>query len=181
MPQIVNDKSFGAVILTAVNTVLLIKQLAKNGSYWALPKGHAEKGESNEQTAIREVNEECGLSLDVSLLVKGIWHKESYKYMGPLHGDAWLNHPSYPDPTKRPTVLYYKKVSYGIAIIPSELPVKPQESEVEEVGWFPVAEAIQKLRHKSQQDAVVALMELVKPSLITNELVLSDELVADEQ
>ena len=161
MPKMVKDASFGAVVLTAANTVLLIKQLSQNGSYWALPKGHKDTGETDEQAAIREVNEECGLALTTEQLVPGVWHKESYKYKGTLHGDAWAKHPVYPDESKRPVVLYDKVVAYGIARIDTELPVKPQEEEVEEVAWFPYEEALQKLRHKSQQDAVANLVAAI--------------------
>lgn len=38
--------------------VLFIKRLGK----WDLPKGHLEKGETSEEGAIREVEEECGIS-----------------------------------------------------------------------------------------------------------------------
>jgi len=161
MPKMVKDASFGAVVSTTANTVLLIKQLSQNGSYWALPKGHKDAGETDEQAAIREVNEECGLALTTELLVPGVWHKESYKYRGPLHGDAWTKHAVYPDESKRPIVLYDKIVAYGIALVNDELPVKPQEEEVEEVAWFPYEEAIQKLRHKSQQDAVISLVAAI--------------------
>ncbi len=157
MPKMVKDASFGAVVLTDANTVLLIKQLSQNGSYWALPKGHKDAGETDEQAAIREVNEECGLALTTEQMIPGVWHKESYKYRGPLHGDAWTKHASYPDENKRPIVLYDKVVAYGLVIIEEELAVKPQEEEVEAVAWVPYDEAITKLRHKSQQDAVIYL------------------------
>lgn len=161
MPKMVKDASFGAVVLTMANTVLLIKQLSQNGSYWALPKGHKDTGESDEQAAIREVNEECGLALTIDLLVPGVWHKESYKYRGPLHGDAWTKHSVYPDESKRPIVLYDKIVAYGIALVKEEMPVKPQEEEIEEVAWVPYDEAITRLRHKSQQDAVIYLCSAI--------------------
>ncbi len=60
------EKSCGAIIFykTKQNTkVLLVKN--NNGRYWSFPKGHIEKGESEQQTAIREIKEETGL--DVTL------------------------------------------------------------------------------------------------------------------
>lgn len=161
MPKMVKDASFGAVVLTTTNAVLLIKQLSQNGNYWALPKGHKDVGETDEQAAIREVNEECGTELKTEQLVPGVWHKESYKYRGPIHGDVWTKHASYPNESKRPIVLYDKVVAYGIALIKEELPVKPQVDEVEEVAWFPYEEALKKLRHKSQQDAVINLVAAI--------------------
>ena len=51
-------KAAGGVVLHSDGRVLIIKRLGK----WDLPKGKAEKGESLQDTAIREVIEECGLS-----------------------------------------------------------------------------------------------------------------------
>ncbi|MDR2848796.1 MAG: NUDIX domain-containing protein [Bacteroidales bacterium] len=48
----------GGVVNLPDGRILLIKRLGK----WDLPKGKAEKGELPEQTAVREVMEECGLS-----------------------------------------------------------------------------------------------------------------------
>jgi len=63
------EKSCGAVVFrkTEKNTqILLIKHL--NGGHWAFPKGHVEEGETEEQTAAREILEETGLevTLDTS-------------------------------------------------------------------------------------------------------------------
>ena len=48
----------GGVVMDSDGRVLIIRRLGK----WDLPKGKAEKGESLQNTAIREVMEECGLS-----------------------------------------------------------------------------------------------------------------------
>lgn len=48
----------GGVVRNQVGEKLLIKRLGK----WDLPKGKMEKGESPEDSALREVEEECGLS-----------------------------------------------------------------------------------------------------------------------
>ena len=49
----------GGLVALPDGRILLIKRLGK----WDLPKGKAEKGESLQETAIREVTEECGLSV----------------------------------------------------------------------------------------------------------------------
>ncbi len=61
-------KAAGGLVINKQDKSLFIK---RNGK-WDLPKGHAEKGESMEETALREVEEECGinnLSIKEPLLV----------------------------------------------------------------------------------------------------------------
>lgn len=58
------EKSCGAVVLRKNQgrlQVLLIKHI--NGGHWAFPKGHLERGETEEQTALREIKEETGLTV----------------------------------------------------------------------------------------------------------------------
>lgn len=61
------EKSCGAIIIhkAAENNykVLLVKN--HNGRYWSFPKGHVEKGETEEETAIREIKEETGLDVEI--------------------------------------------------------------------------------------------------------------------
>ena len=54
------EKSCGCIILNEKNEVLLIHH---NAGHWDFPKGHVEEGETEVQTAIREVKEETGLTL----------------------------------------------------------------------------------------------------------------------
>ncbi len=59
-----NEKSCGAVVFRrkSGNTeFLLVKN--KKGSNWGFPKGHIEKGETEKDTAIREVMEETGVQI----------------------------------------------------------------------------------------------------------------------
>lgn len=47
----------------------------RRNNHWDLPKGHMEQGESSEQTAIREVEEECGVSnLEILGFIKSTYH-----------------------------------------------------------------------------------------------------------
>jgi ADP-ribose pyrophosphatase YjhB (NUDIX family) len=52
------EKAAGGKVLNKTNDVLFIYRFDK----WDLPKGKLEKGESKKQCAIREVEEECGIS-----------------------------------------------------------------------------------------------------------------------
>lgn len=58
------EKSCGAVVYRGKKgnrEILLIRH--KNGGHWAFPKGHVEKDETEEETALREIREETGLKV----------------------------------------------------------------------------------------------------------------------
>jgi 8-oxo-dGTP pyrophosphatase MutT (NUDIX family) len=60
------EKSCGAVVYRIINDeirFLLIKN--KRSAHWGFPKGHVEKGETPQQTAVREVLEEAGLKIEI--------------------------------------------------------------------------------------------------------------------
>lgn len=60
------EKSCGAVIYRVINSevqYLLIKN--KRSENWGFPKGHIEQGETEQETAIREVLEETGLHITI--------------------------------------------------------------------------------------------------------------------
>lgn len=60
------EKSCGGVIFyngKSNTKILLVKNY--NGRYWSFPKGHIEMGETEEQTAIREIKEETDLDVEI--------------------------------------------------------------------------------------------------------------------
>ena len=76
------EKSCGGIIFykTKQNTkILLVKN--NNGRYWSFPKGHIEDGETEQETAVREIKEETGL--DVTL-VKGFREISEYCPFGKI-------------------------------------------------------------------------------------------------
>ncbi len=55
------EKSCGCIVVKD-DKVLLIKNEAGN---WLLPKGHVEKGESEQETAVRETKEETNIDVEI--------------------------------------------------------------------------------------------------------------------
>ncbi|QNO16025.1 NUDIX domain-containing protein [Alkalicella caledoniensis] len=58
------EKSCGAVVFRREDKkvkILLLKHI--NGGHWGLPKGHVEEGETEQETAVREILEETGLKV----------------------------------------------------------------------------------------------------------------------
>ncbi len=107
------EKSCGAIVLNKNNEVLLVHH---NSGHWDFPKGHVEAGETEEQTAKREVKEETNIDIIVDI---------NYRYVT-----------SY-----SPKEEVMKEVVYFLAKNVDD-DKKPQLSEVNEVRWFNLEEAI---------------------------------------
>jgi bis(5'-nucleosidyl)-tetraphosphatase len=58
------EKSCGALVFRRFhgNTELLLIKHA-NGGHWSFPKGHVESGETEVETAVREIKEETGIDV----------------------------------------------------------------------------------------------------------------------
>ena len=97
---------------------------------WSLPKGHIEEGETPEQAAIREVQEETGIESEISkaLGVIDFWFMAGGKRI-------------------HKTVHHYlfKEVGGTLA---------PQITEVDEVGWFPLEEVVGLLAYPDEKKLI---------------------------
>ena len=56
-----DEKSCGAVVFTRRDGEIYYVIVRENGGYYGFPKGHVEPGESEGETALREIWEETGL------------------------------------------------------------------------------------------------------------------------
>ena len=56
------EKSCGAVVFTRKNGTVYYVLVQQKKGFYGFPKGHVEKGETEEETALREIREETGLS-----------------------------------------------------------------------------------------------------------------------
>ena len=97
---------------------------------WSLPKGHIEEGETPEEAALREVAEETGIQsqIEKSLGVIDFWFMAGGKR---IH--KTVHH-------------YLFRESGGL--------LAAQESEVDEVAWFPLNEIIEKLAYPDEKKLI---------------------------
>lgn len=90
-------KAAGGLVINNKNEYLFIKRLGK----WDLPKGKLEKGEVMKEAAVREVEEECGVKVDVlGKKIKSTYHsyimfdelvlKKTNWYEMEVHGNPTL-------------------------------------------------------------------------------------------
>ncbi len=61
-PSLVVESSAGGVVVRIIDGVRHVLVIRDPYRKWGLPKGHSEEGETAAQTALREVEEETGLS-----------------------------------------------------------------------------------------------------------------------
>ena len=78
-------KAAGGIVLNQNHEVLLMHRLDK----WDLPKGKQDAGEKSKQTAVREVNEECSISVQLGKKVCTTWHTYTYKGSNILKRTRW--------------------------------------------------------------------------------------------
>jgi len=78
-----NIVAAGGIVTNNDNQLLCISRWGK----WDLPKGKSEKGEETEKTAIREVEEECGISGVVSTGFNSITY---HIYEHPRKAGVWI-------------------------------------------------------------------------------------------
>ena len=97
---------------------------------WSLPKGHIEEGETPEEAALREVQEETGI---VSVIEKSLGVIDFWFMAGGKRIHKTVHH-------------YLFRETGGL--------LAPQESEVDEVGWFPLAEIVDRLAYPDEKKLI---------------------------
>jgi len=109
-------KAAGGLVSDKQGRILVIKRLG----FWDLPKGKVEKKESLQNAAVREVEEECGISgLSIKEPLDSIFHI----YRSPFH--------------PAPNNFVLKKTTWFEMLYEgNETPVPQQSENIEEVRWF---------------------------------------------
>ncbi|OZM72697.1 NUDIX hydrolase [Amycolatopsis antarctica] len=143
----VDETSAGGLVVDAERRcAALIGRLDRHGKLlWSLPKGHIEDGETTEQTAVREVKEETGISATV---------------LSPLGTiDYWF----VADRRRvHKTVHHFLLEAYG-----GEL--SDEDVEVTEVAWVPLHELDTRLAYADERKLVRKARELFHETAAADE------------
>lgn len=123
------EKSCGAIVVDD-GKVLLVKH---NAGHWDFPKGHVEEGETEFETAIREVKEETNIDIKIE--------KEN-KYISEYS----------PKENVMKTVIYFIGEKVGGED-------KPQIEEVSDVEWVDVNKAVERITHQRSKEI---MMQVIK-------------------
>jgi 8-oxo-dGTP pyrophosphatase MutT (NUDIX family) len=78
----------GGIVIGDGGAIAMIR--SKNSQSWLFPKGHIEQGESDEEAALREIEEETGLTNleyidDLGEFVRQEKTIQMFLYMAPMH------------------------------------------------------------------------------------------------
>jgi len=107
--------------------VLLIKDIY---GHWIWPKGHAEEGEIPEETALREIAEETGLT---ELNILQLLGRQKYFY--DLDGEK-----------------VEKIVDIFLVEADMDEKIAAQDGEVEEIAWFSPDAALEKIEYEGSKE-----------------------------
>lgn len=132
-----HEKSCGAVVYRKYhgNTeILLIKHI--NSGHWSFPKGHVEPGESEYETAQREIKEET----DIDVIIDPTF-RETVTYS-----------------PKKDTV---KVVVYFLAKA-KNIDFHPQENEIAEIRWVDISYASSILTYENDKTIVSKAKAAIK-------------------
>ncbi len=116
------EKSCGAVVFTRTPDGLKYVIIRSLSGFYGLPKGHVEAGESEEQTALREVREETGLAVR---LLPGFRETDEY----PLPGGGGAT----------------KEIVYFLGEYEAQT-IRPLASELQDASLMSFDEAMSRLR-----------------------------------
>jgi 8-oxo-dGTP pyrophosphatase MutT (NUDIX family) len=111
----------------------------KGGNVWCLPKGLVDRGESFEDTAVREVEEETGLR---GRLLKRVGQISYWYYIKGENAKC------------KKTVHFYLLEYVGGR-------TEDHDWEVERAEWFPIAEAVGKLSYAGDREILSKAKKLI--------------------
>ena len=130
------ERSCGAVVYRRINgelRYLLIKNRRSN--HWGFPKGHMEKGETREETAMREVLEETGIHINI---VEGFCKDSQYKIGSRIE--------------KRVEVFLGSTEDTQTII---------QKEEIEDYRWLRYPEALDTLKFENDKEILMSVKEFM--------------------
>ena len=123
------EKSCGCIVIEN-GRVLLIQQ--RNG-HWGFPKGHIEDDETERNAAIRETKEETNIDVEI---------EDNRMYTENYITDKGN----------------YKEVVYYVAK-PINSEIKRQESEINQIKWVDLADAVEKLTYDNTRDLLKKIIK----------------------
>ena len=124
-----HEKSCGAIVYRKSHgniEILLIRHI--NSGHWSFPKGHVEAGETEVETAIREIREETSIDVIVDSTFR-----ETVSYS--------------PKRDTQKVVVYFLALARNYDFV-------PQEEEIAEIRWVDIVHATNLLTYENDKTIV---------------------------
>ncbi|HBA45632.1 MAG: NUDIX hydrolase [Candidatus Nomurabacteria bacterium GW2011_GWF2_40_31] len=136
------EQSFGVIPVFKENNNFLFCLIHEAEGHWGFPKGHQDAGESEEETAKRELQEETGIN-NVILDKKSFIEKYSFE---------------------RASIQYNKSAKYFIGFVSSITATTPEnfKKEILELRWVNYNEAKQLLTFPEAREVLNQAFEYLK-------------------
>lgn len=138
------EKSCGAVIFTKNDDEIKYLIIKQHQGFHGFPKGHVEKGESEEETALREIQEEVGLEVE---LIPDF--REKMEYKNPENKNAI-----------KEVIFFLAKADHA--------KMKIQEEEILEVNLLNYNEAMKQLTHENSKDLLEKARKFIEKNVNKN-------------
>ncbi|MBI3588249.1 NUDIX domain-containing protein [Candidatus Micrarchaeota archaeon] len=132
-----SEKSVGIILFSVKGAKPEFLILHYRAGHWSLPKGHAEKGEGERQTALRELKEETGISGGQIEFAEGFREGITYSFK---KGDA----------TVHKTAVFF----LGRLKNPSDAANVKLSSEHQGFEWLPLRQAEKRLTYQTDREVV---------------------------
>lgn len=135
-----------AVVTDDMGRILLIRPYGYDHDCWTLPGGGVEAGETTAQAAIRELQEELGLSQAEAASTVPLNIRSEFIYSGKHKTKRGLDHDG------QLTELFHCRLSPGTEI-------RRQVEEIEAVGWFTWDEGLAAFKVPAQRELFERCLE----------------------
>lgn len=141
--KLIHSVTAGGVVVGPDGQVVVVNQ---NGNSWSLPKGHLEPGETDLAAAIREINEESGIT-NLELIEKlGTYTR--YR--------IGLNKAEDKNISKTITLFLFKT---------NQDELLPKDPDNPEARWLPIEEVADLLTHQKDKEFFLSIVPKVKQLL----------------
>jgi 8-oxo-dGTP pyrophosphatase MutT (NUDIX family) len=118
---------------------LVACMILRPGGYWEFPKGKQEEGETDEETALRELKEETGLE----------------GHIGP-EGPIDITYVFTRDDEE-----VHKEVRYFVCRVPDGSQVVPEKGEVNDHTWLPLEDLMDRATYPEMKEAARRAWQLL--------------------
>jgi bis(5'-nucleosidyl)-tetraphosphatase len=133
-----HDNSYGIIPLRLKKGEWQVLLVQHHAGHWAFPKGHADKGETHQQAAERELEEETGLKVKSYLSQETLLEHYMFRWQGELIS---------------------KQVTYYAALV--EGTVLLQEKEIQASEWLSLPQAEEKMTFKEGKKLIHQVQKLL--------------------